>query len=293
MRPNVRRLACAAIAACALGQALLPPPAARANVFSPDGADPRHVQARVDQPFDAIGVVDTDDAVPLQGDDDHLTYERMEATAFLVSPCYVLTNFHAVFGDDAARVDRRKRYGVTFKVGARNNGRGFAARAHGVPLFWGDMARNHEQADWAVVRLDHCLGADRRIGWLDLSPRPITAFSSQLVSVAGFPAGMDENHLWRADGCHLLARQGEPSLWSSDCAASPGASGSPVFLMENGAPKVVGLMEGAEEDRPDILRQFDPQLANLVVDIAAVVGDAKVMAALDADRRADHTEPSA
>lgn len=293
MRLSFRRPACAVLAACAMGQALAPAPAARANIFSPDGADPRHIQARVDQPFDAIGVVDTDEAVPLQGDDDRFVYERMEATAFLVSPCYVLTNFHAVFGDDAARVDRRHRYGVTFKVGARDNDRGFAAKAHGVPVFWGDMAHDREEADWAVVKLDHCLGADRRIGWLDLSPRPITLVSSQLVSVAGFPASMDENHLWRADGCHLSARQGEPSLWSSDCAASPGASGSPVFLIENGAPKVVGLMEGAEEDRPDVLRQYDPQLANLVVDIAAVAGNPRVMAALEADRRAARAEPTA
>ncbi|MGA0603777.1 trypsin-like serine peptidase [Caulobacter sp. KR2-114] len=285
MRHRFRRLAFGAVLAAA--QVLAAAPALQANVFSPDGSDPRHVQARLDQPFNAIGVVDTDEAVPIEVETGHWIHERMEATAFLVSPCYVVTNFHAVFGDEPNAVSAHKRYGVTFRVGAGANGRGFTTEQHGQPVFWGDMAGEHESADWAVVRLDRCLGAESRLSWLNLGATSSIATGQALVSVAGFPEGKDEDDLWRADGCHLNARPTEVGLWSSDCAASPGSSGSPVFVMENGAPKVVGLMEGAEVDRPDIQRRYAPELANLVVDIQAVVGTPRVMAAIEADRKAN------
>lgn len=273
-------------------QVLAAAPSLKANVFSPDGSDPRHVQARLDQPFNAIGVVDTDEAVPIEVETNHWIHQRMEATAFLVSPCYVVTNFHAVFGDEPDSVSAHKHYGVTFRVGAGRNGRGFTIEQHGRPVYWGDMAGEHESADWAVVKLDRCLGADSRLSWLNLGGASQIATGQitngkALVSVAGFPEGKDEDDLWRADGCHLTVRPRESGLWSSDCAASPGSSGSPVFVMENGAPKVVGLMEGAEEDRPDIQRRYVPELANLVVDINAVVSVPKVMQAIEADRRAN------
>lgn len=283
MRNQVGRFAFGVAVAAA--QVLAAAPSLKANVFSPDGSDPRHVQARLDQPFNAIGVVDTDEAVPIEVETNHWIHQRMEATAFLVSPCYVVTNFHAVFGDEPNSVSARKHYGVTFRVGAGGNGRGFTVEQHGRPAFWGDMAGDHERADWAVVRLDRCMGAESRMSWLDLSPNADAVPGKALVSVAGFPEGKDEDDLWRADGCHLSVRPRESGLWSSDCAASPGSSGSPVFVMEHGAPKVVGLMEGAEEDRPDIQRRYVPELANLVVDIQAVVSVPKVMDAIAADRK--------
>jgi V8-like Glu-specific endopeptidase len=258
-----------------------------ANVFAPDGRDPRHVQPRLNQPFNAIGVVDTDEPVPIEEDGGRWSAQRMEATAFLVSPCYVVTNFHAVFGDAPRKVNTLRHSGVTFRVGAGRNDRGFSIEIHGTPAYWGDMAGERERADWAVVRLDHCLGAQSKLSWLDISPHQTTSFGDQLVSVAGFPEGKDEDDLWRADGCHLSARAGEEGLWSSDCPASPGSSGSPVFVTENGAPKVVGLMEGAEEDRPDIQPRYVPELANLVVDIRALAQAPRVMAAIEADRRAN------
>lgn len=291
MRNQVGRFAFGAAVVAA--QVLATAPSLRANVFSPDGSDPRHVQARLHQPFNAIGVVDTDEAVPIEVETGHWIHQRMEATAFLVSPCYVVTNFHAVFGDEPNSVSAHKHYGVTFRVGAGANGRGFTTEQHGHPVYWGDMAGEHESADWAVVKLDRCMGAESRLSWLNLGGTSNIATGQAPVSVAGFPEGKDEDDLWRADGCHLTVRPRETGLWSSDCAASPGSSGSPVFVMENGAPRVVGLMEGAEQDRPDIQRRYVPELANLVVDINAVVSVPKVMEVIAADRKLNGSDRAA
>ncbi|HEX7760377.1 MAG TPA: serine protease [Caulobacteraceae bacterium] len=260
---------------------------AAANVFAADGRDPRRVQSRSGQAhaFAAIGIVRNNQPIAMLDDDERLLYARGEATAFLVSPCYAVTNYHAVFGEDSGPTERDSDHSVTFSVGDRAGDRGFKVWVRGVPVFWGDFREDQQGEDWAVLRLDRCVGADAEIGWLDLAPRPVAALSHASLSIAGYPGDKDQGVLWRADDCRVTARPREPGLWSSDCAASPGASGSPVFLSQNGALKIVGIMEGAENDRPEVQRRYAPRLANLVVDVSGILRRDDVRTAIDADIR--------
>src|SRR5437870_4366338 len=73
----------------------------RAAVFSDDPEtihDPRHSQSQtgVDKMFAPIGIFWTSHPVPHQAGATTTSSLDM-GTAFLVSPCYVLTNYHVVF----------------------------------------------------------------------------------------------------------------------------------------------------------------------------------------------------
>jgi V8-like Glu-specific endopeptidase len=254
-----------------------------ANVFAADGRDPRHVQPRSGEAhaFAAIGVLRNNSPIAMLDDDDHLLYTRGEATAFLVSPCYAVTNYHAVFGEGSGPEDAQTDHSVTLSLGDHSGGRGFRERVRAVPAFWGDFSEDQGGQDWAVLRLDRCVGS--QIGWLDLTPRSPTAIGAARLSIAGYPGDKDQAVLWRADGCGVMVRPRDVGLWSSDCAASPGSSGSPVFLIEDGGLRVVGIMEGADDDVPGVQRRYSASYANLVVDVSAILRRKEVRAAIKAD----------
>jgi V8-like Glu-specific endopeptidase len=263
----------------AAAAALLAAEGAFANVFPVDGRDPRHEQAKDAAPFAAIGQIHNEHPIPVIAEDQHVRYAQGQATAFLVSPCYAVTNFHAVFGEQSARRLRARNYAVTFLAGAGPDGDGFSVKTRATPAFYGDFDEEREGEDWAVLRLDECVGADAGGGWLATG----VAQTRAAVGTAGYPASKDGDRLWRQDDCRLTGRADEGGMWLTDCSAEPGSSGSPVFALENGAPRVIGVMEGAEDDAQG-LAPYSRRLANLVVDINAVMARPDVKAAIEADR---------
>ncbi|MGE3782473.1 MAG: hypothetical protein AB7H71_06990, partial [Alphaproteobacteria bacterium] len=147
----------------------------RINVFSDDPNslhDPRYPQPQTGagKIFAPIGLIWTNHPQPDPGNapTSHL---RM-GTAFLVSPCYVLTAFHIVFGYRTGfRKDNQqpeREVSATFSAGGRT--------ARAVPVKYGRFSLFPAQ-DWALLRLkpqggDRCLGEDPDIGWLRLAPLP-------------------------------------------------------------------------------------------------------------------------
>src|SRR4051794_17996177 len=91
------------------------PFAHKVNVFAADGNDPRQMQGHSggDRVFAAIGRLTTDQGVPESrgsvadpARDVPARTVDQDGTAFLVSPCYVLTNYHVMFG--SSRVPTRE-----------------------------------------------------------------------------------------------------------------------------------------------------------------------------------------
>ncbi|HWA62013.1 MAG TPA: trypsin-like peptidase domain-containing protein [Caulobacteraceae bacterium] len=263
----------------------------RVNVFGADGHDPRRIQPRSEgegQALAGVGVIHNRAPIAMIGDDDHVHYARGQATAFLVSPCLAVSNYHAVYGEGEATDERD--FAVNFSVGDRPDDRGFSDTVRAVPAFHGAFDETDEGQDWVVLRLDRCLGTT--IGWLSLSDIGAEALKPAQVSTAGYPAEKAPGRLWREDGCHLKHRPGEPALMASDCSATPGASGSPVFVMQDGKPRVVGIVEGAENDVDGVQRRWNPEIANLVVDIGSLLARADVRAAIAADIRRNAAVPA-
>jgi V8-like Glu-specific endopeptidase len=248
----------------------------RVTVFSDDPQtvhDPRHEQAQAgaDKMFAPIGLISTNHRVPHQsGAVTTMSFDM--ATAFLVSPCHVLTNYHVVFGNRSRRPEANQDYSMTFRAGGK--------RSRAVPVKYGEFYRFGGR-DWALLQLDSdaehpCLGEDPSIGWIQLAPLTPTQAMEKSFSVAGYPSDKPASSLWRQDICRLYRKQGDienDGVWTTDCATRPRASGSPIFFVQDGTLNVAAIMTGhvgpAVDD--DILPVWDPSRANLALDISKII----------------------
>lgn len=271
----------AAIAVCIGLGAALP---ATANVFALEGQDPRAPQSRSgpDQLYAPIGVVTTVAAVPAS--DDGKRQIRTRGTGFLVSPCYVLTNYHAVFGLDYDGPDAGRDYSTTFSVGVDPD---FAFRwtVVGTPVRWGAFNKRKEH-DWALVRLEGCVGGQTDIGWLETAPEPGPSMPGLSVVLAGYPSDKSADSLWAQPPCKIEGMQPGTAKVLHGCAVHAGASGAPLIELGRGAPMAVAIQCGELNSTAGPIEAYDPRYANTAVTIAEVMEDAEVRTLLAADRAA-------
>ena len=203
----------------------------RVTVFSDDPDtihDPRHPQPQngADRMFAPIGLIWTNHPQPDQGAAP--TSHLHMGTAFLISPCYILTAYHVVFGYRAGF--RKGQQQAERDVSATFGVAGKTSRA--VPVKYGRFSMFPGQ-DWALLRLQpsarqRCLGEDPNIGWVRLAPLTPATATKQSLSVAGYPADKDRALLWRQDTCHFFERYHDVAndgLWKTDCATRPRSSG--------------------------------------------------------------------
>lgn len=275
----------------------------QAAVFSDDPNilhDPRHPQSRAgaDKMFAPIGVFRTDHPVVHQNGDATTSYFDM-ATAFLVSPCLVMANFHVVYGNRHVEPQPGQDFSGTFLV------RG--GKFHAVPMRYGAYYANEWQ-DWVLLKLDSdgghpCIGEDPKTGWVQLTSLSRDEAPNKALSVAGYPSDKPLSSLWRQDTCHLyemLPERQYRGLWTTDCPTRPSASGSPIFFIQDGVLKVVALMQGhmGPVHGDEILPRWNPARANLAVDMGALLSsDSEVMKLIQDDidrfRRAQAEQPAA
>lgn len=269
--------AAAALAVCASAPAL-------ANVFALEGQDPRIAQPRSgpDRHYAPIGIVTTNDAVPAS--DEGSKRIRTRGTGFLVSPCYVLTNYHAVFGLDYDGPDQGRVYSATFSVGVDPD-YAFRWQVRGTPVRWGAFNKRKEH-DWALVKLEGCVGGQVDIGWLETAPEPGQAMQGLAVALAGYPADKSADSLWAQTACRIEGLQPGTAKVLHGCSVHSGASGAPLIELGRGAPAVVAIQCGELNATAGPIEAYDPRYANTAVTIAEVFQDAEVTALLDADRAA-------
>jgi len=261
----------------------------RVAVFSDDPQtihDPRHPQSQIgpDRMFAAIGLFWTGHPVP------HISGGIIKpfldmGTAFLVSPCYVLTNYHVVFGNTSIPPNSGEDYSGTFWTSGR--------KAHAVPVVYGQFY-NDEWRDWVLLRLDPdemhgCLGEDPNVGWTHLAALSPADARDKVLSTAGYPSDKSGFGLWRQDACHLfeqLSGSEDQGLWTTDCATRPRASGSPIFFIENGMLEVTALMHGhlGVVEGDEIFPKWDPARANLAVDMGQIISsEPRILELIDRD----------
>lgn len=257
---------------------------ASANVFALEGRDPRAPQPRIgaDQLYAPIGVVVTDNAVPAS--DDGQRQIRTRGTGFLVSPCYALTNYHAVFGLDYDGPDAGRDYTVTFQVGADPDYT-FAWQVKGTAVRWGAFNQRKEH-DWALVRLDACVGGRQDIGWLETSPEPGASMAGLSVVLAGYPSDKPGDSLWAQPPCRIESMQPGTAKVLHGCAVHAGASGGPLIEVGRGSPMAVAIQCGELNATAGPIDAYDPRYANTAVTIAEVFQDAEVVKLIEADRSA-------
>lgn len=271
----------AASAAMLLGAAA----PAFANIFALDsGQDPRIAQPRTgdDRLYAPIGLITTD--APVVASEDGKRVIRTRGTAFLVSPCYVLSNYHAVFGLDFDGPDEGRDYSTTFSVGADPDFT-FRWKIRATPVRWGEFNKKKEH-DWALLKLDGCVGGQPDIGWLETAAETAPAMKGLSVAFAGFPSDKALTSLWVQPDCRIEGQQPGTAKILHACSVRTGASGSPLIELRNGVAAAVAIQCGELNSTPDPLKSYDPRYANTAITMAEVLADPEVRAALEADRAA-------
>lgn len=150
--------------------------------------DPRHPQPQTgpDKMFAPIGLIWTNHRQPDQGTTPRSDFHM--GTAFLVSPCYILTAYHVVFGYRLGflkgKEEPEQDVSATFSVSGE--------RSRAVPVKYGQFSV-FPGRDWVLLQLEpdaghRCLGEEPNIGWVRLAPLAPTIATKKLLSVAGYPS---------------------------------------------------------------------------------------------------------
>ena len=174
-------------------------------------------------------------------------------TAFLVSPCHVLTAYHVAAGGE--RVDPTR--ASTFYVGQGKFGPDFPGLDHFAessaahPVAWGRFVHASDAStllertqsverngweDWALLELDTCLGGPNYgYGYLKLAPvttREIMQSGERIKARSlGLPGDKSVLSLWEDAECRFIG-QIYASGWQHDCITIPGNSGGPLFVTD-------------------------------------------------------------
>lgn len=258
------------------------------------GDDRQPVQRIKGSAFGPIGLMVLD-----QGIDD-----AVAGTAFLVSPCHVLTAYHVAGGGKPIT----EKTVAHFYLGQGDVGpdfddaRQFAEETTAHPVVWGSYVPNEDDSstilrakamlqngweDWALLKLDRCLG-DEKSGYgyfqvLPMTTRDLSRKGDGLrISSIGLPGDKPLTRLWWDPHCRVVG-QVHDSGWQNDCVTVPGNSGGPLFLRPSSAvgihateitkrPPVVGLtiaiigVDGLEDDQSDrlALPKNDPNYYDLL-----------------------------
>ena len=282
MKKVLVSLAGIAAASCALGAT------ASANVFTTNGVDTRYqVNRTIGGTYGKVGQV----AVHLRKTRDNgETYiqNHTGATAFLVSPCHAMTNAHvAAPGLRGADGKVQEIFQYELRLGPPANGRpfrdstimrivekgqlydrdveseeSFEARyvpnkALGLsPEIQRELAvtgKFRAAADWALMKLDHCLG--NTYGYFEIDPNggPSAEGAGKEIELAGYPRGVDQTIISR--NCRsrgpIISLQPILNYWSyshtgfrmTDCTLQGGNSGGPVYYFDGrGEARIIGII---------------------------------------------------
>jgi tetratricopeptide (TPR) repeat protein len=174
-------------------------------------------------------------------------------TAFLVSPCHVMTAYHVAAG--GGRVDETK--GSVFYLGQGTLGPDLPDLAHFAtstpahPVAWGRFVHATDNSallvrsesverngweDWALLKLDTCLGApEYGYGYLKLAPittQEVLRSGALLPARSlGLPGDKTTATLWEDPNCRIIG-QIYASGWQHDCVTIPGNSGGPILVLD-------------------------------------------------------------
>ena len=201
-----------------------------------------------------------------------------QGTGFLVSPCYVLTAAHVIFGDNK-HFDYDGDYTMILLIGKITSG-GFVTHVPVTPDM--NLMSQRGSDDWAMLKLpdDKCFGVHPKIGWYEAAAR------SPRIGQSALAVGFNINHpnLLSASIGSVRGVGGDDLILYNG-SFTGGASGGPVFIKVEGVSRVAGIITTARDEQR---RSFHPTYvdvtANEFQSIDRILGNSAVKARLDADK---------
>ncbi len=222
--------------------------AASANIFVKD--DRTVVGDKSFAPFSSIGRLVN-------------TVDGSAGTAFLVSRCHILTNYHVAFSNEKAPDPREVSRFILDQE----------ATSKAVPVLYGKYYSGEEfnnMEDWAILKLENCLGDSH--GWLKLAVVELSKVAnlSAPLALAGYPADRDTRFLTLDPDCRVYAQEkkGSPG-WGHDCASREGTSGGPIMANLDGQIVVVALNSVERGTFEELIQFYATALGNGSVPIGA------------------------
>jgi hypothetical protein len=214
--------------------ALLHAAVAHAHVYGIDG----RLQLDADAlPYRAVGTL----VEPRTGN---------SGTAFLVGRCHVVSAHHVTSAPGARRDPANLRSAAQrprFQAGPqRGKARVFASSTNATVVDAGRFTKDDfagAAGDWAILRLDTCLGD--RYGWLhvDSDTTPESLPGTKLTTI-GYPRSRARRPgVTVESGCRARDFGPAPGIFGVDCAFEAGMSGGPLLARQpDGTWRVVGVI---------------------------------------------------
>ena len=202
-----------------------------------------------------------------------------KGSAFLVSPCYLLTAAHVVL-PESFHVSRDIDYTMQFRVGVGSS-TPFLGHVDARPDFGLMQTTNGKELLLLKLPPDKCVGGLPNIGWLEPSSLPLSKGRS--VAAAGFPGGLPDGTF--AVGYGRTGAVTPTGKIGFSGSFMMGQSGGPVLTWEDGTMKVVGVIGyqvGHTLDQSYATYSFTN--ANGVEDVVAYLDRPVIKAIIAADK---------
>lgn len=221
------------------------------------------------------GEIKTDRKVSKTGETHHL-----QGSAFLVSPCYILTAAHVVFGEGQLPKDGVD-YTMNFSIGKGEKGP-FAGSFAATPDL--SLTSITRQTDWTLLKLpeDKCMGAHPAVGYYEASKKEVAVGDAMVA--AGYGSDHARGELALGAGSVRGTDANGQLLFSGSFVK--GASGGPALTVdEDGVTRVAGLVTSEmDTNGTQLYATYSDANANKIQSISSILNNPAVKAALDADK---------
>jgi V8-like Glu-specific endopeptidase len=206
---------------------------------------------------------------------------KSTGTAFLISPCHVLTNYHVLFEEK----EPTTKISFNFNIG-KSDTNDFAVGVAAKPVELGNYSQSENICeDFAVLQLDQCVGDEYGyVQVLPLSLEKIKQLQESKIAVksAGFPRTMSYEKVsvdedCEVSGMHVLDNE----AYAHTCNSMKNQSGGPIFFESTKKQKLIvfaisaqSIKSKSKSVKDNTLlegdKAKDPKLKNMAVPISCI-----------------------